>query len=43
MIYTKGAIMKKFSEIAATLFGEIMTKLQCDGSSGYACGGGATV
>ena len=35
--------MKKFSEIAATLFGEIMTKLQCDGSSGYACGGGAAV
>ena len=39
--------MKKLSKKAATLFGENMTKLQCDGSSsnGYvrstACGGGA--
>ena len=35
--------MKKFSERAASLVGKMMTKLQCDGSSGYACGGGATV
>ena len=35
--------MKKLSKSAATLFGEIMTKLQCDGSSGYACGGGAPI
>ena len=35
--------MKKLSKIAATLVGEILTNLQCDGSSGYACGGGATV
>ncbi len=33
--------MRKFSKKAATLFGENMTKLQYDGSSGYACGGGA--
>ena len=39
--------MKRLSKRAATLFGENMTKLQCDGSSciGYvrsaACGGGA--
>ena len=33
--------MKKLSKKAASLFGENMTKLQCDGSSGYACGGGA--
>ena len=32
--------MKKLSKKAATLFGENMTKLQCDGSS-TACGGGA--
>ena len=41
--------MKKFSERAASLVGEIITKLQCDGSSYHdyvrspACGGGATV
>lgn len=41
--------MKKFSERVASLVGEIMTKLQCDGSSYHdyvrstACGGGATV
>ena len=34
--------MKRFIVRAASLVGEIMTKLQCDGSSGYACGGGAT-
>ena len=33
--------MKRLSKNAATLFGENMTKLQYDGSSGYACGGGA--
>ena len=39
--------MRKFSKKAATLFGENMTKLQCDGSSSNgnvrstACGGGA--
>ncbi len=32
--------MKRLSKNAATLFGEYMTKLQCDGSSSYACGGG---
>ena len=32
--------MKRLSKNAATLFGENMTKLQYDGSSGYACGGG---
>ena len=41
--------MKKLSKSAATLFGEIMTKPQCGGSSyqdyvhSTACGGGATV
>ena len=35
--------MKRLSKKAASLFGEYMTKLQYDGSSGYACGGGATV
>ena len=43
MIYSKGATMKKFSEISASLVGEIMTKLQCDGSSGYAFWGGGAV
>ena len=39
--------MKRLSKKAASLVGEILTKLQCDGSSciGYvrstACGGGA--
>ena len=39
--------MKKLSKKAASLFGENMTKLQCDGSScidnvrSTACGGGA--
>ncbi len=33
--------MQRLSKIAATLVGEVLTKLQCDGSSGYACGGGA--
>ena len=41
--------MKRLSKKDATLFGETLIKLQCDGSSciGYvrstACGGGATV
>ena len=33
--------MKKLSKRAASLVGETLTKLQFDGSSGYACGGGA--
>ena len=33
--------MKRLSKKAASLFGEYMTNLQYDGSSGYACGGGA--
>ena len=33
--------MKRLSKKAATLFGETLTKLQCDVSSSYACGGGA--
>ena len=33
--------MKRLSKKAASLVGETWTKLQCDGSSGYACGGGA--
>ena len=33
--------MKRFSKKAASLVGEILTELQCDGSSSYACGGGA--
>ncbi len=39
--------MKRLSKKAATLVGEVLTELQCDGSSsnGYvrstACGGGA--
>ena len=33
--------MRKFSKEAVTLFGETLTKLQYDVSSGYACGGGA--
>ena len=33
--------MKRLSKKAASLVGEILTKLQCDGSSGYVCGGGA--
>ena len=33
--------MKQLSKKAATLVGEVLTKLQYDGSSGYACGGGA--
>ena len=33
--------MKRFIGRAASSVGEIMPKLQCDGSSGYACGGGA--
>ena len=42
---TKGKeqFMENFIVRAASLVGEMMTKLQCDGSSGYACGGGATV
>ena len=42
---TKGKeqFMENFIGRAASLVGEMMTKLQCDGSSGYACGGGATV
>ena len=32
--------MKRLSKNAATLVGEVLTKLQYDGSSGYACGGG---
>ena len=32
--------MRKFSKEAATLVGEVLTKLQFDGSSSYACGGG---
>ena len=35
--------MENFIVRAASSVGEMMTKLQCDGSSGYACGGGATV
>ena len=33
--------MKRLSKNAATLFGETLTKLQYDGASSYACGGGA--
>ena len=33
--------MRKFSKEAVTLVGETLTKLQFDGSSSYACGGGA--
>ncbi len=33
--------MRKFSKEAATLVGETLTELQCDGSSSYVCGGGA--
>ena len=33
--------MKRLSKKAATLLGKNMTKLQYDGSSSYACGGGA--
>ena len=33
--------MRKFSKEAATLVGETLTELQCDGSRSYACGGGA--
>ncbi len=33
--------MQRLSKIAATLVGEVLTKLQCGGSSGYDCGGGA--
>ncbi len=33
--------MRRLSKRAATLFGEILTKLHLDGSSSYACGGGA--
>ena len=33
--------MRKFSKKAATLVGEVLTELLCDGSSSYACGGGA--
>ena len=33
--------MKRLSKKAATLFGETLTELQYDGSSSYACGGGA--
>ena len=33
--------MRRLSKRAASLFGETLTKLQYDGSSGYACGGGA--
>ena len=35
--------MKKFSKKAVTSIGKVLSELQCDGSSGYACGGGATV
>ena len=41
--YRKERFMKRLSKKAATLVGEVLTKLQYDGSSGYACGGGATV
>ena len=34
--------MRKFSKEAATLVGETLTELQCDGSSSYVCGGGQT-
>ena len=34
--------MQRLSKIAATLVGEVLTKLQCGGSSGYDCGGGQT-
>ena len=37
----KGAFMRKFSKKAATSIVENQTELQFDGSSGYACGGGA--
>ena len=33
--------MRKFSKNAATLVGEVLTKLQYYGSSGYGFGGGA--
>ena len=33
--------MKRLSKKAATLVGEVLTKLQCDWSISYACGGGA--
>ncbi len=33
--------MKRLSKNAATLVGEVLTKLQYDGSSGYGFGGGA--
>ena len=33
--------MRRLSKKAATLVGETLTKLQFDGSSSYACGGGA--
>ncbi len=33
--------MRRFIVRAASSVGEIMPKLQCDGSSGTACGGGA--
>ena len=32
--------MKRLSKKAASLVGETLTKLQYDGLSGYACGGG---
>ena len=32
--------MEKISKTAASLIGESMTELQCDGLSGYSYGGG---
>ncbi len=33
--------MRKFSKEAVTSIGKALTKLQCDWSISYACGGGA--
>ena len=33
--------MRKFGKEAVTSIGKALTELQYDGSSGYACGGGA--
>lgn len=35
--------MKRLIIGLASSVGKIMPRLQCDGSSGYACGGGAAV
>ena len=35
--------MKKFSKKAVTSIGKVLSELQCGGSNGYACGGGAPV